>query len=163
MTTRLTATVLCLAVTAALTGCATTPITESLPDVLRGYDGPEQPSAALARVELGMAEWASLSGPGRALPAPIEIGFRERNEGRYGATEVVPGIHEITWGRDFAVSFLVDPRMHAAYETRVEVALEAGRTYRLQMDRTYGPGYRVFSWIEDPATGERIYPPGESR
>lgn len=66
-----------------------------------------------------------------------------------------PGVYSIEWGRVFFVSVMIDPRGFAEHGSRATVTLEAGHLYRLGADRTTGPGYRVFLWIED-VTGHRV-------
>ena len=122
-----------------LVGCGTLTT-----EVFRGYSGPDLADDALATVELGGAEWVEIG----------DIGFRR---GEYGSVKLLPGSHRIEWGVTFAVSFLIDPRMYVPAERSATVMLEAGHSYRLGADRTTGPGYRIYFWIEEPATGEVVW------
>lgn len=120
-----------------LSGCA--PL-----EIYRAYSGSELPDASLATVELKYVNWARFDDQ--------EIDGR-----KYRAVKLLPGVHHIEWQKTFGVSFLVDPRMFAKYKKSATVTLMAGHTYRLRAERTYGPGYVVFFWIEDAATGNVVW------
>ena len=122
-----------------LAGCGTLST-----EVYRGYSGPDLADDALATVELGSSEW-------------VEIDDVRVKHTEYGSLKLLPGSHHILWGMTFGVSFLVDWRMYVPYEQSATVMLEAGHTYILLGDRTTGPGYRVYLWIEEPATGDVLY------
>jgi hypothetical protein len=124
---------------ALLSGCASLP-----KEVYRGYSGPDLPDASLATVELRGAAWVRID----------EVHVERQ---KFAGVKVLPGAHRLEWGRSFGVSFLVDPRMIVEYKHSATVTLDAGRTYRLQADRSYGPGYRVYFWIEDALTGNLVY------
>ena len=110
----------------------------------QGEEGLSALTEALASVDLGAAEWAEID--------DVRVEHHE-----YGSVKLLPGSHDIKWGKTFAVSFLIDWRMWAPYEHSAIVTLEAGHTYILQTDRTTGPGYRVYFWIEDAATGNVVH------
>lgn len=119
-------------------GCATL-----LKEVYRGYSGPELPDASVATVELGNVSWARIDG--------LNI-----DRQKFAGVKVLPDVHRVEWGRTFGMSFLVDPRMRVEYQDMATVMLDAGRTYRLQADRTYGRCYRVYFWIEDAVDGNVV-------
>lgn len=114
-----------------LSACATTPR-----EVYRDYSGTDLPETSLATVELGNAVWAKFN--------DLHI-----DGAKYSAVKLLPGTYRIEYSATFAVSFLVDPRMRVSRAVSASVALEAGRTYRLRADRTYGPGFTMYFWIED--------------
>jgi hypothetical protein len=114
-----------------LSACATTPR-----EVYRGYSGTNLPEASLVTVELGNAVWAKFN--------DLHV-----DGANYSAVKLVPGTYRIEYSATFAVSFLVDPRMWVSKAVNAIVALEAGHTYRLRADRTTGPGYTMYFWIED--------------
>ena len=41
-------------------------------------------------------------------------------------------------------------------ERSFEAEFKAGHVYELHADRTTGPGFRVYMWIKDAATGEIV-------
>ena len=124
-----------------LAGCTTL-------EVYRGYPGPDLPDASVATVELN----PSLFGKRWARIDDVEVDGE-----KFRSVKLLPGVHRIEWNRTFGVSFLVDPRMFVEYKHSATVTLDAGRTYRLQSDRTTGPGYRVYFWIEDAVTGNVVH------
>ncbi len=140
-----------------MAGCAVslTRDWDSLPDIYRGYAGPELPETSFAKIDLGLARWAEVTGP--QIEQHVLIGIRDDERTGYGSIALRPGRYQVKWGRGFGLSFLVDPSMYAAYEDSTEVTLTGGHTYLLHMDRNYGVGYVVFSWIEDESTGDVIY------
>ena len=137
-------TVLASLVLAILAGCATRPLPS---EIYQGYPGPELPDASVATVK-----WAY----GFGTCADV-IDFAHPDCSKYGSIKLAPGAHHIKWSRTFGVSVMVDPRMQATYSGNAQVELEAGHTYALRSDRTYGMGYRVFFWIEDTHTGSVIW------
>jgi hypothetical protein len=122
---------------AGASACATVP-----GETYRGYAGPARPAAAVATIDLGDASWAR-----------IEYAYAARP--KHAVIEVPPGVHQIEWGRVFAVSVMINASGFAEHGTRATVTLEAGHRYRLGADRTHGPGYEVFLWIED-LTAQRV-------
>ena len=101
------------------------------------------PDSEMARLELDSAEWMEVDG-----------GERSDDEGKlYREFLVLPGQHRIRWGREFGVSFLVDPRMVAPHEHSAIAHLESGHVYTVHMERTYGPGYVVYAWLNDETAG----------
>jgi hypothetical protein len=79
------------------------------------------------------------------------------NSGKYGTVKLAAGPHKIKWVGNFVVSVLVEPSGHAIFNVISDVNLEAGHDYKLLMDRTTGRGYKVYFWIEDTTTGERVW------
>lgn len=120
-------------------GCAALP-----KEVYRGYSGPDLPDASVATVELGNVSWLQIDGV-RVEPT------------KYNAVHLQPATYGIEFGKVFGVSYLVDPKMFVEYMWGEMVTLEAGHTYKLQADRTYGRGYSVYFWIEDKSTGNVVY------
>lgn len=138
-----------------IAGC-TVPLTrDRLSNTYLGYSESALSQTSIARVELGMADWAEVSGS--QMEQAVFIGLREDNQTEYGSIALLPGDYHVEWGAEFGVSFLIDPRMLVAYQDHAEISLEGGHTYLLQMDRTYGRGYVVFSWIEDETTGQVVH------
>ncbi len=68
---------------------------------------------------------------------------------KYSAVKLLPGTYRIEYGKTWGVSFLVDPRMQVSRSFGATLALDAGRTYKLRADRTYGRGFAMYFWIED--------------
>ncbi len=138
----------CLAVLALLgtaASCATPPTA-----VYQGYLGTPRSPAELSVVHLGDAD--------RVRIDDLRPGYPDLHlwRGDFAAVQLLPGEYLIEWSHVFGVSVLIDPSGFAGYERRHTVALEAGHAYRLRADRTTGPGYRVFFWIEDEASGQVI-------
>ncbi len=118
---------------ALLSACAT-PDKEVV--AYKGYFGAEVPDEAVALVKLGDAGWA-------------RIGDLRVERPVYNSVKLKPGTYPVAYEVTFGVSYLVDPRMIVSYSANLSATLQAGRTYSLRGDRTYGHGYRVFFWIED--------------
>jgi hypothetical protein len=104
------------------------------------YAGPERPLETLAVVQLGNADAAEFNG-------------RLVTRGDWSEVHLLPGEHVIRWQTEFGVSVTIEPSGFATRGTEVTAQLEAGRVYRLRADRTTGPGYRAYLWIEDASTG----------
>ncbi len=111
-------------------------------ETFRGYAGPDRPAASVATIDLGDASWAK-----------IDYIYAARS--KYDRIALAPGFYSIEWGKVFVVSVMIDARGFAEHGSRAPVTLEAGHLYRLGADRTTGPGYRVFLWIED-VTEQRV-------
>jgi hypothetical protein len=114
-----------------LSSCASQPT-----EVFRGYTDKGLAESSLASVDMGDATWATFN--------ELHV-----DGNKYGSVKLPPGAYHIKYSKTFAVSFLVDPRMWVSQEVSTGVVLDPGRTYRLRATRTYGPGYRMYFWIED--------------
>lgn len=108
--------------------------------VYRGYSGPELPDTSLATVELGTVNWARID--------EVRI-----DRAQFGFVKLLPGHHQIEWSKSFGVSVMVDARGIVERRAQSGLTLAAGHTFRLQADRTIGPGYRIYMWIEDLTAG----------
>lgn len=104
------------------------------------YPGPERPLAELAVVKLGNAVAA-------------EFDSRLVMRGDWSEVHLLPGEHTIRWQAEFGVSVMIEPSGFATRGSQVVAQLEAGQVYRLRAERTTGPGYRAYLWIEDASTG----------
>jgi hypothetical protein len=51
---------------------------------------------------------------------------------------------------------MIEPGGFATGCNEALVTLAAGHIYTLKADRTTGPGYRMFFWIQDETSGESI-------
>lgn len=124
---------LSLLLLALLSACAT-------PDrqviAYKGYFGAEVPDEAVALVKLEDAGW-------------VRIGDLRVERPVYNSVKLKPDTYPVAYEVTFGVSYLVDPRMIVTYSANLSATLQAGRTYSLRGDRTYGHGYQVFLWIED--------------
>lgn len=126
-----------LAITAVfVSGCVS-----SSKEFYRGYSGAEQPDAYLALLDMGKADWIKIDG----------MHFVQGSKYRF--VKLLPGKHNLEWSITFFVSVLVDSRGIVEFCANSTANLEAGHNYIIQSDRTFGPGYRVYIWIEDTSTG----------
>lgn len=107
------------------------------------YPGEALPASALAIVKLSSAYYARFDG------LTVE-------RGDYQEVQLLPGAHEITWGKWFGVSVTVDADMFAEGSQSATVDLASGHIYELHADRTHGRGYRMYFWILDKTTGEVV-------
>ena len=121
-----------------LTGCATH---ESVTYKL--YPGPNKQDSGIATLELYNASSAVIDG-------------HHVNYGDYNTVKLLPGNHRIKWTSEHVVSVLIEPSGFAQRESQYEVILEEGHIYQLRSDRTTGPGYRIYHWVEDKTTGSVI-------
>lgn len=125
---------------AALVGCAAGPAeTHSY----KLYPGPARPASEIAIVRLGDA-------------TQLEVDGRPASQADWTEVHVLPGSHRLRWQSAFGVSVLVEPGMIATGGREAEVALEAGRVYVLRADRTTGPDYRMFFWVEEAGSGRVV-------
>jgi hypothetical protein len=122
-----------------LFGCASVP-----KETYRGYTGDELPDASLALLYMGDGGTVKIDG----------MYYVESY--KYSAVKLLPGPHRIEWTSTFGVSVMVDPRMIVGFGNKETVTLQAGHSYRLRADRTTGPGYRVYMWIEDTLNGNVV-------
>jgi hypothetical protein len=126
-----------LAITAVfVSGCVS-----SSKEFYRGYSGVEQPDAYLALLDMGKADWIKIDG------------MHFVHGSKYRFVKLLPGKHNLEWSITFFVSVLVDSRGIVEFRVNSTANLEAGHNYIIQSDRTFGPGYRVYIWIEDTSTG----------
>jgi hypothetical protein len=92
---------------------------------------------------------------GDAIYAIIDDKYIIEHE-KYESVKLLAGDHRIKWANIFVVSVMIEPSGFASYEMTSNVTFEAGHTYEFKAARTHGPGYRVYLWIEDTATGKVI-------
>jgi len=119
-----------------MSGCVSLP-----KEVYRGYSGAELPDASLALLDIGKADTVQIDG------------MYYLDGSKYTIVKLLPGLHRLDWSNSFGVSVMVDPRMIVDFRANATVTMEAGHIYRLQAERTLGPGYRVYMWIDDASTG----------
>lgn len=112
--------------------------------VYKLYPGPERPDSEVATLAFGDRVYA------------MEVDGLEVSAGDYSEVKLLPGEHRINWGATFAVSVMVNPAMSDRADSERTVNLAAGKRYTVEADRTTGPGYRMFLWIEDTETGEAV-------
>lgn len=74
----------------------------------------------------------------------------------YQEIHLSPGQHTLTWRKQFGFSVMVEPAMSKEAALTITVDLQAGHTYRLFAERSYGTGYQFYFWIEDVANGKSI-------
>jgi len=108
------------------------------------YPGPVRPASELAIVHLGDAGTARFDGR-----------VAERRD--WSEVQLLPGEHTIEWIHEFGVSVMIEPSGFATGGDRATVTLEADHRYTLRADRTTGPGYRMYFWIVDDATGRVVF------
>lgn len=123
-----------------LLGCAAAP-----KEVYRGYSGIEPNEGKLATLDVTGASEVVIDD------------MYYVNRGKYGTVQLPAGAHKIKWVGSFVVSVLIEPSGHAAFNIISDVNLEAGHVYKLSTDRTTGPSYRVYFWIEDTTTRKIIW------
>lgn len=132
--------VACAALAAALLGCAGGPA-ETL--IYKLYPGPSRRANEIAIVRLGDA-------------AALEVDGRPVSRADWSEVHVLPGTHRLRWQTEFGVSALIDPSMIATGGREAEVSLDAGRVYVLRAERTTGPGYQMFFWVEEVGSGRVV-------
>jgi hypothetical protein len=121
-----------------LSGCATHDGT-----VYKLYPGQGKPQSEVATLELFNASSAVIDG--------LHV-----SHGDYAKVHLLPGLHHIKWTSVHGVSVLIEPSGFAQQDSQSDIILEAGHTYRLRSDRTTGPGYSIYHWIEDITTDNVI-------
>ena len=109
----------------------------------RLYPGPILEESQVVKINLSDAYYALIDGLSVKRPD-------------YQCVLLLPGEHEIYWGKFFTISVLIEPTMYKKGEGSAKVNLKAGHIYNLHADRTYGHGYQMFFWIEDAESGEVI-------
>jgi hypothetical protein len=121
-----------------LGGCASTDDV-----VYKLYAGPQRPDTEIATLHLGHASEVIIDG-------------MKVNRSDYDSVTLLPGRHLIRWKTWFGVSVLIEPSGFATRQAGQVLDLKAGHTYILKSDRTTGPGYRTYLWVEDAQSGEVI-------
>jgi hypothetical protein len=121
-----------------------------------GHGDQEIDISALAKVDLGLVDWAEITG--EQLEKKIFLGFREGEESDYGAITLLPGRYQFSFGSDFSVSILLVSSGSWIGEVNYPtIYVEAGHTYRLHMDRSTGSlPIHVYGSIYDVTLGEWI-------
>jgi hypothetical protein len=109
--------------------------------VYKLYPGPARDPLEISVVHLGTVQAARFDGLTAARSDWSEV-------------HLLPGEHLIEWGTEFGVSVMIEPSGFATGGRKENVTLEPGHSYTLKADRTTGPGYRMFFWIEDDTTGQ---------
>lgn len=107
------------------------------------YPGPARTQSEIAIVRLGDAH-------------EFEIDGRLVSHADWTEVHVLPGSHVLRWQTEFLVSAMIEPSGFAAGGREAAVVLQPGHVYVLRSDRTTGPGYRMFFWIEDAETGHVV-------
>lgn len=74
----------------------------------------------------------------------------------YQVIHLLPGSHTLSWRQTFGFSVMVEPAMTKSAETILTVNLQAGHTYKLFAERTYGQNYSLYFWIQDAANNEVV-------
>ena len=107
------------------------------------YPGDELPESEIVKIDLTDVYYTVIDG--------FNVGKSD-----YQQVYILPGKHEILWGKWFAFSVMVEPAMWGKGEGSAIVDLKAGHTYELYADRTYGRGYKMYFWIQDANSHEII-------
>ena len=107
------------------------------------YPGPPQQDSEIAILELYNA-------------SSIVVDGMHVSHGDYASVQLKPGEHKIKWTSVHGVSVLIEPSGWAQEQSTHTVTLKKGHTYRLRSDRTTGPGYVIYHWVEDASTGEVV-------
>ena len=131
---------MCWLLVAVLSGCAAG---SAETFAYKLYPGPQRPAAELAILKLGDAQ-------------AVEIDGRPVSHADWTEVHLLPGTHAVRWQTEFLVSVMVEPSGFATGGREAEADLEAGRVYVLRSDRTTGPGYRMYFWIEDADGGHVV-------
>jgi hypothetical protein len=88
--------------------------------------------------------------------ATVEVDAPPVSRADWTEVHVLPGTHRLRWQTEFGVSALIDPSMIATGGRDAQVTLDAGRVYVLRADRTTGPGYVMFFWVEEVGSGRVV-------
>jgi len=133
-----------------LSGCYVGPdapilsyLSDSETHIYKLYPGSELPESEIVKIDLTDAYYTVIDG--------FNVGRSD-----YQQVYILPGKHEILWGKWFAFSVMVEPSMWGKGEGSAVVDLKAGHTYELYADRTYGHGYKLYFWIQDADSQEVI-------
>jgi hypothetical protein len=130
--------VLGLALALTMSGCAAPTRMYKL------YPGPELPSEKLAILNLS------------DRVDQIRVDDITIRRGNYSSVALLPGTHKIEWEAEFLVSVMVNPSGWDKEEAAHIQDLLAGHSYTIHADRTTGPGYDIYLWLTDDATGHVI-------
>ena len=130
----------CLVVPEDKTHQALTARDASRQEIYKLYPGGTRPSSELAILLMGDVPSATIDG--------LEV-----RQTDYQIIHLLPGDHAVSWRKTFGFSVMVEPAMTKSAEQSVSVNLQAGHTYKLFADRTYGAQYQLYFWIQDAATG----------
>ena len=117
------------------------------PDVYKGYPGQARQAAEISIVRGKSARLHEVDGESLKHPDPRKY---------YHEAHLLPGLHTVTLIREFSVSVLLVSKGWITASKSFLVIMEAGHVYELHADRTTGPGFRVYLWIEDATTGELV-------
>ena len=75
----------------------------------------------------------------------------------YDEAHLPPGSHDVSLTAWFSVSMYLVPKGYIEpVSSTFTVDLKADHVYELHADRTTGPGFRVYFWIEDATTGDVV-------
>ena len=122
----------------ALLGCGPTP------DRYKGYEGPTRQAAEVAILRGKSASIWGIDGMRFKHPDPQKY---------YSEAHLPPGNYYVTAYCWFGVSVLIVPRGYVEATRSFSLNMEAGHIYELHADRTTGPGFRLYFWVEDATTG----------
>ena len=112
-------------------------------EVFKSYVGEIRPIEELSTIRMDRSvDW-------------LKVGGHIIIHKEFGEIVLLPGIHEIVWGTDFVVSFLVKLSGRDKRTWTGSINLQPGQTYTIYADRTLGIGYIVNSWVED-SSGEEV-------
>ena len=123
-------------------------------DMLSGFSHPEEDYKMYPGPVLADPKLATLildDAVGVILIDGLMFSARE-----YASVKLLPGEYELKWGAWFVVSVLVDSSGYGEANIATTARLNAGRTYIAKFDRTTGPGYKTFLWLEDFNSGEVV-------
>ena len=107
------------------------------------YPGKELPESEVVTIVLTDAYYAVIDG--------FKVAKTD-----YEKIHMLPGKHEILWGKWFAFSVTVEPSMWGKGEGSAVMDFLPGHTYELYADRTHGHGYKMYFWMQDAETGEVV-------
>lgn len=116
-------------------------------DAYIGYLGPEPAADEIVELQLGDAAWVRIDNP----DIPYSDMLVHRAD--YARVKLLPGRYRIEWGKVFGFSPYVNPAVLAEYDGGETVLLERGHVYTLRADRTTGPGFIIYFWVEDETMG----------
>jgi hypothetical protein len=131
--------VIILFICTTLGACATTS-----DQVYKLYSGPEKDDAELATLQFG------------SRVHELRIDGMSVRRSDYGSIKIAPGRHKIQFGAEFGVSVMVNPDGFDSVQSTEYVDLEAGHTYSVEFNRSYGHGYQTYLWVQDLESGENV-------
>jgi hypothetical protein len=115
-------------------------------EVYKLYPGSTRPPGELAVLLMG------------DVPSATVDGLQVRRTD-YQVIHLLPGEHAVSWRQAFGFSVMVEPAMTKSAERTVSVDLEAGHTYTLFADRTYGAQYQLYFRTQYAATNPHVVTP----